>query len=85
MVPYQSFLMFESDCILAPIRTAFDLQTIINKATTTNQMESLTLEEAKFLIGTEFQFFHWKSTVEFNRLSYDWDFSHLIFEFVKRK
>ena len=61
MVPYQSFLMFESDCILAPIRPAFDLQTIINKATTTNQMESLTLEEAKFLIGTEFQF---------NRLSY---------------
>ena len=46
----------ESKCISAPARTAFDLQTIINKATTTNQMELLTLEEAKFLIGTEFIF-----------------------------
>ena len=48
--------IFESNGILAPVRNTFNLQTIINKATTTNQMELLTLEEAKFLIGTEFKF-----------------------------
>ena len=50
----------ESKRISAPARTTFDLQTIINKATTTNQMELLTLEEAKFLIGTEFIIFIFK-------------------------
>ena len=58
-VLFDDFLKkIKSKRILAAARTTFDLQTIINKATTTNQMELLTLEEAKFLIGTEFKLFY---------------------------
>ena len=63
------------------MRTTFDLQTIINKATTTNQMELLTLEEAKFLIGTEF-IFYVQGHVGFHGHLY---FGSSRFEFVKRK